>query len=207
MVERWSSEGWTREPDRREFPRRVPASRGKGRHTGDPSLSRVLTTAHFCKRSSAQRGTAMRSILVSGVLLSLGLSVGVQAGDLCLDASGGGTPTIDHPVIILRGFKFPKKNKCKPCAGVISTSVPSRRSAVTGTACTSFDGGQVSFVLYAALVPGEQSDTGTDLRYAARATPTSPTDGTVRLARYDPPSSSAINGNVFECHNAFPDNL
>jgi hypothetical protein len=166
-------------------------------------LSRVLTTAHFCKRSSAQRGTATRAILVSGVLLSLGLSVGVQAGDLRLDVSGG-TPTIDRPVIILRGFKFPKKNKCKPCAGVISASIPSRPSAVTGTACTSFDGGQVSFVLYAALVPGESSDTGRDLRYAARA---NPMDGTVRLAHYDPPSSSAINGTAFECHNAFPDNL
>jgi hypothetical protein len=201
-----AAEGWTREPDRRAFPRRVPASRGKGRRTGDPSLSRVLTTAHFCKRSSAQRGTAMRSILVSGVLLSLGLSVAVQAGDLCLDVSGG-TPTIDRPVIILRGFKFPKKNKCKPCAGVISTSIPSRPSAVTGTACTSFDGGRVSFVLYAALVPGEQSDTGAELRYAARVTPTSPTDGTVRLAHYDPPSTSAITGTAFECHDAFPDNL
>ena len=58
--------------------------------------------------------------------------------------------------------------------------------------------------VYRKLVPGESSDTGTELRYAARA---NPTDGTVRLAHYDPPSSSAVNGTAFECHDAFPDNL
>src|SRR5262245_2278185 len=96
----------------------------------------------------------MKEILGSLLVVGLVLAGAAQAGDLCLDASiAANPPTLDRPVIILRGFKFPKKNKCKSFSGVVSTSIPSVSSSVTGSACTRFDGSSVSFSLYGSLAP------------------------------------------------------
>jgi hypothetical protein len=149
-------------------------------------------------------------IAILGSLFVLGLAAGVaDAGDLCLDATDpSNPPTINRPVIILRGFKFPKKNKCKSFAGVVSTSIPSVPSAVTGAACTRFDGTGVTFTIHASLAPtiaGFRS--GTELRYSALVIPTGSSEGTGAISSFTPTQVS--NGPVvaFECHNAFPDNL
>ncbi len=155
----------------------------------------------------------MKAICVSVFVLGL-LAAAAQAGDLCLDATaflaGPPPPTLDHPVVILRGFKFPKKNKCKPFTGVISTAIPSRPSAVTGSACTSFAGGGVSFTIVATLAPtgtGPGDDPGVELRYTAHVTPAGSSDGAGSITRIEPNATTSFRVATFECHNAFPDNL
>jgi len=153
----------------------------------------------------------MKAIL--GSLLVGLLAVGVaQAGDLCLDATNASNPPTDErPIIILRGFKFPKKNKCKPFAGVIATS-PSRASAVTGAACTRFDGTGVSFSAYATLAPVPAQppfiiQEGVELRYSVTVAPTGKDTGSGLLSLFQTTSTSTVRVVTFECHNAFPDNL
>lgn len=111
------------------------------------------------------------------------------------------------PVIVLRDFKFPKRNKCKPFVGVISTSVPSLPSAVTGSACASFDGVAVTFAVVA-MHPPVPGFAGIDLRYTARVTPTDSTTGSGLMTSFVPGADVITNPiSAYECHNAFPDNV
>jgi hypothetical protein len=153
----------------------------------------------------------MKATGVPVFVLGFFVATAAQAGNLCLDASTPpNPPTMDRPTIILREFKFPKKNKRKPFAGVISTSIPSRPRSVTGSACTSFDGGNVTFTILASLVPaglGPGDEMGDELRYVARVTPTGKSDGTGVGSRFEPGATGTFPVTAFECHNAFPDNL
>jgi hypothetical protein len=146
----------------------------------------------------------MKSIWISAAAFSLGLASAVQAGDLCLDAARLDPPTLGRPTIILRGFKYPKKNKCKSVSGVFAASVPSQPSAVTGAACTSFDGTNVSFTLVAI----NSSGTGLAARaeYSAKVMPQGNVSNGSMLSIL--PSGNLLTPIVaFECHDAFPDNL
>jgi hypothetical protein len=145
----------------------------------------------------------MKSILIAAVALSLGLGSVVQAGDLCLDAARGDPPSFGRPIIILRGFKYPKRSKCKSVSGVFAASVPAQPSAVTGAACTSFDGAHVSFTLVATYTPS----TTNRAEYSARVAPQGQvSDGS--MASILPSGLNILTPIVvFECHNAFPDNL
>lgn len=147
----------------------------------------------------------MKSILVSVVVLSLALPVGAHAGDLCLDAAGANPPTFEKPVIIGRGFTVPKKNKCKPFVGVIVTRIPALPSSVTGSACTSFDGANVSFTLVASIAPSPAAfGSGIDLYFGAFL---KPGDGTGLMSAFVGNSTANNPMTAYECHNAYPDNL
>jgi hypothetical protein len=144
----------------------------------------------------------MKSILISAAALSVGLASTVQAGDLCLDAAQGGPPSFEKPTIILRAFKYPRKNKCKSVSGVFAASAPAQPSAVTGAACTSFRGDTVSFTLVATYAP-----TSARAQYSAAVS----IEGDVSpglMTAILPTGMNVTNQiAVFECHNAFPDNL
>jgi hypothetical protein len=154
----------------------------------------------------------MRSMLVRvwalGVFV---LPLTTWAGDLCLDAAQPNVPTLAAPIIIGRGFTVPKKNKCKPFIGVVATSVPAQPSAVTGAACTSFDGRNVTFTLVATLEPvfaGGAFRPGPLVHYSVSMTPQGANAGSGELAAYLPTGVTSTGPFVaFECRNAFPDNL
>src|SRR5215470_15868135 len=95
-------------------------------------------------------------------ILALTLAAPVWAGDLCLDNSQGGTPSLDDPIIIARNFKLPGKDKCKLFTGVLAGVT----SVVTGSACTSFNGDHVALLITAArpALPAAPS-TGDDRTY------------------------------------------
>jgi hypothetical protein len=153
----------------------------------------------------------MKSILVPAMALFLALPMTARAGDLCLDAAGVSTPTLSRPVIIGRGFTLPKKNKCKPFNGVMSATASPRASAVTGTACTSFDGSNVTLTLTATLPPFLSSGAraGSLVHYSVALKPLSPGSGENLISAFLEDRTISTSGPVavFECHNAFPDNL
>ena len=144
------------------------------------------------------------SALVLGGCL---LASSAQAGDMCLDATGGLQPSLDRPIIIGRGFKFPKKNKCKPFIGVIVASSPSHASVVTGSACARFDGTSVTFMLTAAIPTDSSMEPSIVRNYVAAITPSGPSEGTGRLSTLRDAGFGNSSAEAFECSNAFPDNL
>jgi hypothetical protein len=149
----------------------------------------------------------MKATVAPAMVLGLAFSTAALAGDLCIDAQSN-PPTLAAPVIIGRGFKIPKKNKCKPFMGVMATSIPARPSAVTGAACTSFDGLNVTFTLVATLPPPDSTHAGTDVRYSARLAVQDASTGTGTMSAFLPTGVVSTGSVVaFECHDAFPDNL
>lgn len=150
----------------------------------------------------------MKSILVPVLSLFLALPLVARAGDLCLDAAAGSTPTYEKPVIIGRTFRLPARNKCKPFMGVFAATSQGIPTAVTGTACTSWDGVSVRFTLVASHTPTDLPGGGYSTGYSMLYSATLDT-------RDDTGALTAIHGNTlttspitaYECRNAYPDNL
>lgn len=122
------------------------------------------------------------------------------AGDLCIDASGGQPPFLENPIIIGRSFKLPKKNKCKPFNGV----VVGFRSAVTGTACASADGTQVTMSLVASLLRPEIGTVSHVSNYVV-GIEVSTLVGEVRR-QFSDGNASIRPAQVYECKKIFPGN-
>jgi hypothetical protein len=150
----------------------------------------------------------MRWMAVSVVALSLALPAAARAGDLCLDAAGAAPPAPAAPVVVLRAFKLPKPNKCRPVAGVIAAFPGINSSAVTGSACTSHDGANVTFTIVATVGPtigGGFIHPATELRYSARLQPDGKDSGTGLMTAFDAMSTREFT--AYECHDAYPDNV
>lgn len=148
-----------------------------------------------------------RRFAVLAAMLTIPLAVAAAAPaaaeDLCIDATGGIPPTIASPFMILRGFATPGKNKCKQVQGVLVNF----ESAVSGSACTSFDGGHVTLSLTASFVYEKTGPTdvrATSTIYGVRLYPSTLTGGLV---------SNNLNGGstittffAYQCKKAFPYN-
>jgi len=142
------------------------------------------------------------------VASSLAPSAPAEAGDLCLDAAGANPPSPNGPVIVLRAFKLPKRNKCRPLAGVIAAFPGANASAVTGSACTSHDGAKVTFTMVASIAPSEGGGflhPGTELRYGAILQPDGKDSGTGLITAFEGMSTRGLV--AYECHDAYPDNV
>ena len=150
----------------------------------------------------------MRWMAVSVAALILALPAASERAISASTRPEADPPTADAPVIVLRAFKLPKKNKCRPVAGVIAAFSGAHSSAVTGSACTSHDGADVTFAIFASTGPtmgGGFIHPGVELRYGARLQPDGTDSGTGLMTAFHAMATREFV--AYECHNAYPDNV
>src|SRR5262249_49008765 len=126
------------------------------------------------------------------------------ADDLCIDASNGTAPTFRTPLIILRGFSLPGKNKCKQAQGVLYGIA----SAVSGSACASSDGSHVTLSLVASTLAEKTGPTdllGASTIYGVRIYPSTLSGGVI----WDSLNGTQVGSNaiLYQCKKAYPQNF
>lgn len=87
--------------------------------------------------------------VLAGLLVPLvAASPARAARDLCIDVMDSGSPAYD---LVLESFKLPRRGKCASFTGIANVAIGS--SALTGAACASSDGLQVSFTITVGEAP------------------------------------------------------
>jgi hypothetical protein len=146
------------------------------------------------------RSDFLLAATLAAILIAPGLSA---ARDLCIDASGGTFPTEDNPIVIGRGFRAPRPNKCAPFQGVIV----SEESAVTGVACTSFDNDHVSFTLISTVSP-ENTIFGRGVRFYSVRFQIASATGILKIDSVGDGGPDVLKpASIYDCTGVYPDNL